>query len=395
MSECVAPIPTAPTPLRAPAKADDKRQALAPPNPKLADLKRRLAIAISSANYPEVMMLAMQIEGITRPPRIDPVGVDGVFAPLPPLKYISKGLDLCPGPPALIAGYGYSGKTMLCQDMALCVAAGIPIWGSFGTTQGKVLHLDWEQGTRLTYERYQRLAAARQLHPDDLRGRLDVACLPEFYIDSAGAEDTLCGLLDGVTLCVIDSFRAAAPGVDENSSAARQPLDMLNRVSEKTGCLSIVIHHARKPTQGAPGGAAMSIRGSAAIFDGCGSVFVVEAEKGKQPRLSQHKAKFAGKEIDDLLVNITDLDMPGEPVRGLAVSVEQAPPAGAESGTSRGRLREQILTLAQDGFSGSRNELAKLVGGKKALVLEVANTLIGEGLLCETGDYHNRKLTLA
>ena len=176
------------------------------------------------------------------------LSVSEIFAPLPPVSWVCQALDMAPGAPVLVAGYGYSGKTVTVQDFALATASGSLAWGRFPVREGRVLHLDYEQGSYLTRLRYQRLADARGLDPRSIEGRLVVRPFPPWYLD-AETDDFLAGLVDGFDLVIVDSFRAACPGTEENSSDARVPLDRLTRLSERTGALSIVLHHARKPSQ--------------------------------------------------------------------------------------------------------------------------------------------------
>jgi hypothetical protein len=64
----------------------------------------------------------------------------------------------------LIAGYGFTGKTIAAQALALAIASGGRVWDMFAARSGRVLHLDYEQGQRLTNERYQRLARGVASH---------------------------------------------------------------------------------------------------------------------------------------------------------------------------------------------------------------------------------------
>ena len=92
----------------------------------------------------------------TAPPTAWPVlDVSAIFEPLPPLNYLVESLDLCVGPPMLFAGYGFSGKTIAAQSMALSIATGERVWGAFSARQGRVIHIDYEQGPWLTRNRYQ------------------------------------------------------------------------------------------------------------------------------------------------------------------------------------------------------------------------------------------------
>lgn len=202
-------------------------------------------------------------------------GGTDIAQPLPPLPYLVEKLGIASGAPTCIAGYGFGGKTIACQAMALALVANRPVWGAFFPRAGRVLHLDYEQGQRLTFERYQRLARADGIDLAEVDDRLRVAIAPAVYLDDAGAEDVFARTMDGFDLVIIDSLRAAAPSADENSSEVRKYIDRLGRATAKTGAVCIFIHHARKPKADDPDGAKFKIRGSSALFDACASVFVV------------------------------------------------------------------------------------------------------------------------
>lgn len=252
------------------------------------------------------------------------LGAVEIFAPLPPVPYLVEGLDFCPGPPNLVAGYGFSGKTVTLQALAIATVSGRRAWGAFSVRQGRVLHLDYEQGRRLTCERYQRLARVESLTPDEMAG-LDVVCLPPLYLDTLDAEPALIRECEGYALVIVDSLRACAPHVDENSSEVRSVLDMLHRVSDKTGATFVIVHHARKPQRDAPGGARMAIRGSGALFDAAASVLVLEAQKGEPVRAIHEKARTSGRPTDDFLLTIDDVEVDGNPRGGLVCRAEAAP----------------------------------------------------------------------
>ena len=157
-----------------------------------------------------------------------------------------------------------------------------------------MLHLDYEQGARLTRERYQKIARAHGVGPDDLGDRLAVVSLPPVYLDSPGAEDLLSREADGHKLVIVDSLRAAAPSVDENSSDIRRVLDTMTRASERTGAAFVVVHHATKPSE-TKRAVRYSLRGSGALYDAAGSVVVLDGEKGEAPMVHHEKARISGK----------------------------------------------------------------------------------------------------
>jgi hypothetical protein len=309
------------------------------------------------------------------------LSVDEIFAPLPSVHYLVEALDLCAGSPALVAGYGFSGKTAALQSAAVSIATGQRVWGTYAARQGRVIHLDYEQGSRLTRERYQRLAAAHMITPDELADRLALVCMPGLNLSSSDAERFLAKQVEHFDLAIVDSFRAACPGIDENSSEAREPLDMLGRISEKTGCAFAVIHHARKPSATQFGGAKMAVRGSGALFDACSSVLVLEAEKGKPTKVTHEKARTSGICSDDFLLRIEDREVGSDPRGGLVVTAEASEPAGSPSATFTA-LKERVLTeLMANGAAASKRALVARVRGKATDKYAAIDQLVADGKL--------------
>ncbi|MGC3998079.1 MAG: AAA family ATPase [Anaeromyxobacter sp.] len=331
--------------------------------------------------------IAMRREGL--------LSVNEIFAPLPPVDWLCQPLDMAAGAPVLFAGYGFSGKTVSAQDLALAVATGGRVWGMFNVRKGRVLHLDYEQGAYLTRTRYQRLARARGLSAADLEGSLVLAPLPSWYLDN-DAQDRLARLAEGFDLLVVDSFRAACPGTDENSSDARIPLDRLNRIAERTGATPVVIHHARKPTRDAQGGARMSIRGSGAMYDACGSVLVFAAEKGEPITVEHEKARISGRTHDAFRLHIVDVEIAGDPNAGLRVTAlanadnPPAPKAFVE-------LKRRILELLKEEggiVTGGVNVLRARLDARKEDVSAAIHELEREHALIRGGTYRAPTLRL-
>lgn len=324
------------------------------------------------------------------------LSVADIFAPLPPVPWLCQALDMAPGAPLLVAGYGFSGKTVSAQDLALAVATGSPAWGRFPVRAGRVLHVDYEQGAHLTRSRYQRLAAARGVDPRSLEGRLVLAPMPGWYLDG-DAGDELARLAEGFDLVVVDSFRAACPHTDENSSDARVPLDHLTRISEDTGATWVVIHHARKPSQNATGGARMSVRGSGALFDACGSVLVFAAEKGEPVAVEHEKARISGRPHPAFQLWIEDVEVDGNPTGGLRVSAMSSPPPAQQSGSERLlAMEERVLAFVagQGGTAGGLNIITKHLGARKVDVKDAVAELVRTGRLHRGGTYHEPSFSL-
>ena len=335
---------------------------------------------LPGANKGDAQVDAADVEQPNPLPIIDAMGI---FDELGPVPYLSREIDVCPGAPALIAGFGFSGKTVASQQIAVDVALGQPIWGKFAARQGRVLHVDFEQGSRLTRERYQRLARASLAAPQDLQGNLALSCLPPMYMDHKYAEEVLCHTLDGYSLCIIDSLRAAAPTIDENSSDIRRPLDMLHRVSERTECATLVIHHSRKPSQTSQGGAKMAIRGSGAIFDACSSVFSFDGEsKGGVVLVSHHKARTSGILCNDFTLQISDVELDGRRRAGLSVAaISTLPKMGSSSDDYETRIIETVRTCP--GLK-SLNDISARTRGKRTELSDALKDLLRQGKLVKT-----------
>ncbi len=242
----------------------------------------------------------------------------------PPLEYIVEALGMTAGSgaPHMFAGYGFSGKTMLAQALVLAMAAGRAAWGGLRCTAADVVHADLEQGVRLTKRRYKRLAHAMGIDLAELGDRIVVASRPDLRL-VAEHRDRWVSLMKGRALIVIDSWRAACPDVDENSSEVRRSLDLLGSLSEETGCRAIVIHHARKPQQD-DAGAKFTIRGSSGFYDGCDAIYVFTAQKGEPIKIACEKAREHGELVDDLNVEIQDVPGDFGPKSGLAIKLFSA-----------------------------------------------------------------------
>jgi AAA domain len=209
----------------------------------------------------------------TRPPDaqltpFEATDLDSMFSPLGPEPWVCQALALQPGAPTMVSGHSGRGKSWLCYDLCLAVASGQDFSG-LSVRRGRAHWYHLEGSARDLRRRMQHLARGRHLGPSDLRGWLVNVEHPNFLFTDPTLEKRLTVELSGATLAVIDSFAVAASGMKENDASIRQPLDMLARVSGKTGCAFIVIHHHRKdpsdPHQKVD--EEMAVRGSGALLN--------------------------------------------------------------------------------------------------------------------------------
>jgi hypothetical protein len=294
-----------------------------------------------------------------------------IFAPLPPVSWRVRGLQICPGRPCILGGYGASAKTLSAQQLALAVASGTPAWGYFDTELGNVVHLDYEQGFHATAQRYQRLAFGHHIEPRALSDRLRLGVFPRVYLDQPGAYDVYAKLVDGVHLVVLDALRGAAPSSDENDSSIRACIDNLTRVAEATGCSFVLLHHARKQQKDVGADDKEGLRGSAGIFDGAGAVYLLRAQKDpNEPRaVKQIKpaAEAAGRQVEDFRLDVLDIPAPGNPTAGVRVlhkPVEVSDRVAEAMARDQGRLAA-LLELIRRNPGSSKNAICRSFGGRR------------------------------
>lgn len=282
-----------------------------------------------------------------------------IAEPLPDVPYLVNALGIAPGAVTIVAGPGFAGKTVTLQDMAVSIAAGLPVWGVYNAKRGAVAHLDFEQGDRISRERLQRIAKAKGLDLASLPIRLCVH--PEIGLQERDALDVYTRALEGTMFAIVDSLRAAASTADENSSEVRRFIDLLNQVSERTGSTISLIHHTRKPQGDGGTFGKNDMRGSGAIFDAAASVFMLGGEKGKS-RVTHEKCRNRGILVEPFGLAVEDVEVDGNPRGGLRVrhlEAAQLTPTKAEddySGASK-RILEHLGSNGE--FRGAKGALIK------------------------------------
>lgn len=331
------------------------------------------------------------------------VGGAALAEPLPPIPWVCQDLALAPGPVTIVGGAGFGGKTVSMQALLLAVASGKPLWGQFPVRQGVVKHLDYEQGRPLTQRRYQRLARSMRLNLKDLDGQIHLSSLPSTTLDMDRAERELGYVLTGVTVAIIDAFRGAFPKALENDSGVRCYLDMLSKVSLRTGCMIIVIAHSKKIQQGDDGDVRSSLRGSGALFDAAQGVWMLDGAKGKPTRVNHTKERLEGDLKESFGIVISDEYGPtvdDGPKWGLKVEYLSAPEMQAaymhedqdDNSTAinaarietLGNRMVEIVSRAPDGLS-IHTLKGVLFGARMSDVMAALPMLIQSGALYQEG----------
>jgi hypothetical protein len=323
--------------------------------------------------------------------------VGDIFAPLPPINHLVPALDMAPGAPVVFGGYGFSGKTLCAQSLAVSIAAGRFAFGMLKARRGRVLHVDYEQGAHLTRERYQRLTLAMGATPAELADSLELVSMPRLYADMNGAEAMLTERCAGFDLVIVDSLLASSPTLEENGSAARRVLDMFTRISERTAACFVVIHHARKPSKESIGGAKMALRGSSAIYDAASSVLMFEAEQGEPVHVTHTKARNTGQPHEPFVLRIEDVPSGTNPRGGVRVTMasadEQAKRVQDRRSAEACDAIRRVMQEAASPFSSKDAIRAKTGYGAERFRLAYAE-LQNAGELVESGSKRDRTIVL-
>ena len=211
-------------------------------------------------------------------------------------------------------------------------------------------------------------------------------CFPDWYLNSKDAEDRLLRVCEGRALVVFDSLRAGTPGSKENDSEQRQYLDLITRVSEKTGATTLVLAHDDK------GGHAM--RGSSAQNDALGSA-VQALKKDKAIQLLQVKASVgAGGSPRTLrFVDEGGLIEGYEMSERLVIKNESGPPGAGElvsrwNEAAEGlRANEAAARVALDALAKSESLTQSALLGqmncRRQVGVEVLRGLLAEGRIAD------------
>jgi hypothetical protein len=360
---------------------------------------------------PAPQLYVVSPSGILVRPELTMLSAADMATTLLPIPWVCPRLKMVAGAVTIIGGAGFGGKTIAMQAMLLAVAAGLPTWGEFPTTTGRMVHVDYEQGRYLTQDRYQRLARAMGVSWAEIEARkaVGVCCLPDLRLCSEQAQDALMRAVDGATIALVDSFRAAFPSAKENDSDARRYLDMISRVSDKTRCAIVVIAHSKKAGDEKVANIRSSLRGTGALFDAAQCTYMLDGSPGKPTQVHHVKERMRGKLVDMFGLRVVDVphdhphpshatDCIGDncPVCEWGLRVEYVPgdvvaaayeDDGSDISANVARIESlgiRVLALLSHGEILTKSQIATYVGCSMTILTPTLTTLIqGGALRCE------------
>jgi hypothetical protein len=232
-----------------------------------------------------------QVADLERPPTIDAGEYFQTFTladacqPKPPREYIVDGLFPLP---SLSIVYGSPGslKSMLMQDLAVCVASGQDWPGpldktvkhSYQCEQAPVLWVDVDNGRDRLERRWAALAAGRQVGHDAPLHYVSFPVPPLVTSDEESIDRLIATVWQlGARLVVVDNLGTVSGGSDENSSAMVGVMSGLRQTAEATNCAAIAIHHR---TKGDSNRAGNTLRGHSSIEGAVDLALMIEREEG-------------------------------------------------------------------------------------------------------------------
>jgi KaiC/GvpD/RAD55 family RecA-like ATPase len=313
------------------------------------------------------------------------LGPAGILAPRPPPVFLVDRI-VRRGSVVFLIGYGGSGKTWLASAMLASIDAGVPWLGRFECKKGRAAYLDFEGGE---IEQCRRIKSV--MHGLELR-TLENAFLgpmPHVFMGQPAFEAAITALAMENDLIIIDSLRPATSALyEENDASAREPIDVLRRVAEKTGCSFLIVHHAKKRA-GNGADPREAGRGSSALFDAADSVLNVSSPNGEVIRVQHTKCRHASR-VPPFVVQVRDTTtkVDGRVQQGVTVIAgddETSPEEALDARLSE--VRETVVDLLQRTPGTSTTELRKAIGVRGTTVDAVLKQLADEGMIENRGNH--------
>ncbi len=198
----------------------------------------------------------------------------------------------------ILSGEPGSYKTWLLLHIALCVAAGKPVFGQFATTQGPVLIIDEENRHALLQDRLKRLGADQQLP-------ITFSIKSGFSLESRFAQLLQCVVIYGIKLVMLDSF-VRMHERDENDAKQMSSVFKLLSSLQAAGAAVLMTHHHRKD-YGGGARKSQSLRGSSDILAALDSHLSIERKGSGQIEITQTKLRDR-EEVEAFGLTITNVD---------------------------------------------------------------------------------------
>lgn len=335
--------------------------------------------------------------------------------------WVCQGLHWAPGRPAMVIGYPGAGKSYAAVSAVVALVFNRAVWGAPHLTAARplrALYVDMDMGRVLAEKRLRRivvgmgltaadvtfasdvLAQHRNAHPDDvgevLECQHDTAPLRLASLapdDVAAFRAAWTAAARGFDIVLIDPLRSMST-IEENASTAEVVPRTLRDVSDATGAMFIVVHHAGKSGERSAGrGRGRPVheagRGSSAIDAAAGAIVLIDKTSDGRRRV-QMTRDGADPDGEPFAMGYMTLDKIATEhgagiVQRYEVAAEDEPTGGPRKERTNGSVVDAIVkaTLAHaDGIAGS-NAMVAITKRRKT------DILIGLRTALEAGVIHN------
>lgn len=298
-----------------------------------------------------------------------------ILAPRPPMVQIVQDFFKIP---SLNIAYGAPAdfKSLLLQDLAMCIATGIP-WltpapwetnpriSAFPVMQGSVAWIDFDNGLHRTLDRFQALYQGyAQSNPNILQQDLPLYIYsmvsPALDITKGSHVADLVDILRDhkSSFVAIDNLGTVMGGKDENTSEVTPGMANLRRISEKVDCAMTMVHHSRKDT-GYKGNKGDNLRGFSGIRGAIDRGLFIKREPGTDS-ITITSEKTRDNDIDPIGATFTYDE---DPLTRTLVRARfyQTLPMASNIVVTVGEIRAWIVQALQDNGKSKQSDLVKYV----------------------------------
>ena len=175
---------------------------------------------------------------------------------IPPVEYFVKDI-LQKNGKAMISAAPNVGKSILVQNMALDIAAGLPLFmGKFAVAPARVLYLDLEMGESALQERFQKMCKAKGITGENFY----LKYLPALNLLEEQGRTLIDEWLKelNVQVLILDPLGNAWAGDESKQEQVGQLTAYLNTLIKKFSISILVVHHWRKATKDFKSGGQMA-----------------------------------------------------------------------------------------------------------------------------------------
>lgn len=288
----------------------------------------------------------------------------------------------------IVGGEPKSYKSFVSAQLAVCVAAGMPMFGEHTTQKGRVLMFNAEDRPSMTRNRVHQMC--RSMDIDITALDLHLVDVPMLRLDDVEQREKLDRTVARLkpALVILDPLRDLH-GLDENDaqvvSELLAPLRIMQRVHK---CAVMIVHHMAKATELARR-AGQRLRGSSALHGWIDSALYLTHKDGAIKVETEHRAAPA---IDPFAFRVESEERMDGPALWLQVQHADGEP---ETKSERESAIENQVIAAVGASSEpmTGRDIRKVVKCRQEAIVEAIKRLVTAGVLAAETVIRNKHET--